>query len=608
MESTLWRRPKTTRRYLNPPKAERIYTLWAEGKIVFGEVIRGIDWRSYGKLTCSGMWFVYGNDNTAFDFRTAKNRVETDGTPIHGLEYRLGNLRICLESFCDTSRQSTAFVRMKVHNEGMDCEEEKISVLLRSGNEKKLVFGAPDEYESYNPDVNVWKDTPVSWHRVNQEEGMVIVDEHNFMTVHSDIPHVWMESEGRMEFQVSLPSGQSAEAVFSFGKGHASWFDYEQEKESVKLFWSREMARITNLPDHIRNHPETLSMVRHLVTQILQCFCYPVGEDILMLRQGGLQRLIWPWEASFALEALGKIGDFSDYIEPVISMYFDTLQAPNGEIKPEGENWANITASVLYSFSRYCMDCNKRFFYCYREHAKAAYEWIKKMRASSVDSENSVSGLFPPMRSCDWFQVFQAWGITDLYNYNAVRTFGEVSCQFDDKFGLEVKAEAEDYRATIAKYFHKFEREAEQCDELRIPLCPDGNDEKLLTRFLHSKAGYFAQLGFVKEKDVHKVLNWMKKMNIRSDKFYLSMDITDENCHYWYTTTAEFNWFYVFKHMGRVDKCKEIVDTMIQYSMTGEYYMIERYMDNDPYFVPWSPNVSANGRMLMMLIDDVLTN
>jgi len=37
--------------------------------------------------------------------------------------------------------------------------------------------------------------------------------------------------------------------------------------------------------------------------------------------------------------------------------------------------------------------------------------------------------------------------------------------------------------------------------------------------------------------------------------------------------------------------------------MTDEYYMLERYADNDPYYVPWSPNSSANGRTIIMLID-----
>ena len=37
--------------------------------------------------------------------------------------------------------------------------------------------------------------------------------------------------------------------------------------------------------------------------------------------------------------------------------------------------------------------------------------------------------------------------------------------------------------------------------------------------------------------------------------------------------------------------------------MTPEYYVCERYCDNDPYFVPWLPNGSGNGRIIDMLLD-----
>ena len=37
-DALTWQRPKTTRRYLHPPKSERMYTLWREGKIIFSEV------------------------------------------------------------------------------------------------------------------------------------------------------------------------------------------------------------------------------------------------------------------------------------------------------------------------------------------------------------------------------------------------------------------------------------------------------------------------------------------------------------------------------------------------------------------------------------------
>ena len=100
MES-LWARPKTTRRYIHPPKAERMYTLWAEGKLIFGQIDPCIDWRSYQKLECSGLWLVHGENDEQLDFHHAENILPADGTPVHGLRHRVGGICAELETFCD---------------------------------------------------------------------------------------------------------------------------------------------------------------------------------------------------------------------------------------------------------------------------------------------------------------------------------------------------------------------------------------------------------------------------------------------------------------------------------------------------------------------------
>ena len=31
-------------------------------------------------------------------------------------------------------------------------------------------------------------------------------------------------------------------------------------------------------------------------------------------------------------------------------------------------------------------------------------------------------------------------------------------------------------------------------------------------------------------------------------------------------------------------------------------YMVERFHEDNPWFIPWSPNASANGRLITMLL------
>ena len=37
-EEASWQRPRTTRRYLQPPLAQNMFTLWNDGKIICGDV------------------------------------------------------------------------------------------------------------------------------------------------------------------------------------------------------------------------------------------------------------------------------------------------------------------------------------------------------------------------------------------------------------------------------------------------------------------------------------------------------------------------------------------------------------------------------------------
>ena len=71
----------------------------------------------------------------------------------------------------------------------------------------------------------------------------------------------------------------------------------------------------------------------------------------------------------------------------------------------------------------------------------------------------------------------------------------------------------------------------------------------------------------------------------------------------WYTTWAEHVRYTYYKRSGNRQKCKELIDALLKYNVTTEYYQCERYDDHDAYMAPWMPNASANGRVLDMLFD-----
>ena len=70
-----------------------------------------------------------------------------------------------------------------------------------------------------------------------------------------------------------------------------------------------------------------------------------------------------------------------------------------------------------------------------------------------------------------------------------------------------------------------------------------------------------------------------------------------------YTSTGSLRWVIHYLALGDKEKAWEVIKAELKFGMTKEYYMLERYASNDPYFVPWLPNASANGRMLTMLCE-----
>ena len=46
---------------------------------------------------------------------------------------------------------------------------------------------------------------------------------------------------------------------------------------------------------------------------------------------------------------------------------------------------------------------------------------------------------------------------------------------------------------------------------------------------------------------------------------------------------------------------KKLMDALLSYNVTSEFYQAERIDDHDAYIAPWMPNASANGRLLQML-------
>ncbi len=610
-----WQRPKTTRRYIHPPMSERMYTMWREGKIMFGENEVAVR-NEYFDLVSAGMWFL-DNDMKPFDFHEAIIYHREDGIPVHGLGFKLGALDFSIEAFSDFGRTPGCYIKLKVENNRITPERAELGFMLRTGKEGELIFGAPDVYISYDPDIEVWKNKPSTW----KYEGGVFTDGTREILPDTDMKFDFCEECGIAKTSFELLPGESKEAVFSFNVGKASKVDYDKNRAECIAAWESELSRINKISSSIRSNKPVMRMIKNLVVQLLQCFTRPKGTDFVLARQGGLQRQVWTYETMPVLESLQRLGDFDDYIEPVMDVYFNKFATESGEMVPLAIPWAMATGTVLYSFGTYtARRGDKAYFEKYRDKAYKAFLWIKNLRASVKEEPGVAAGLFPPLRSCDDELVFQSWCSTDTFNLRGLDAFAAACEQFGDKAAEEVREEANSYRARIMEIWKDI-RDAQCGDELKIPFSPRVSDEKIMESYHFSyPISYFVEAMDLPVEDALRIIDSYPFMTKPDGTLYDRMpdrknEISevsgstrynfDENgkCIVWYVCCHEWHWFKYFHRHGRLDKCIPILYGAEQYAMTDEYYMCERYNQRDPYFLPWSPNASASGRMLIMLLD-----
>ena len=599
-------RAKTSKRYVHPPLCQRMFTFWAEGKILFGDITLDLQKcniqpeKYFDQYVGGCMWPVYGDGLQQFDFRTAKNQITRDGTPIHGIVFNAGDLEFSVEVFCNIHRKATLFGKLTAKNTGDKPLNEKLRLLLRTAPEGDLVHGKCDGYVSYDPDVQVMKDAALSW---KEKDGRFTDGERVFTVTGT---HSWDGENGAVVLNATLAANEEAHWLISFDKGEVADFDYETEKAKTTAFWNQEMKRITKLPKQLAQDPKVMEMVRHMVSQYLQLLAMPEGMDMVLPRQGGLRRIIWPTEEMFAIEGFSRIGDFSDYMEEIFRTYFEFMQLATGEIGAMGIYWASMTAAVIYAFVRYCQQGGSEAFYeKYKANVLRAYRFIRDLRRGVEDTDELAGGLFPILRGIDWAHLFQGWTSTDVFNVLALDALAELLETKKDPMAQEVRSEHTAYLGDMKRHFAKYYDAARGSDILRIPLKPVGDDSALVEDFFPELYhGRFVWCGVIdKEEDIYRVFNHMVSADITHDDLglYGKMRYRSGKPNIWYLSFPDYYWFMIWMKLGRRDKAKEILDAQLEHGMSEEYCFVERIDSTDGFYVPWAPNCSAMGRALTML-------
>ena len=158
--------------------------------------------------------------------------------------------------------------------------------------------------------------------------------------------------------------------------------------------------------------------------------------------------------------------------------------------------------------------------------------------------------------------------------------------------------------------------DSEPSDELRMRLSSLTDNSLLENRFAFREAYcYMIEALDMNADDVARLRNYYTRRGVIRGGLYNRMPDrartgstkhnldADGRCCVWYVCCHEYYMFLYLMRHGDVEGCREILRDAMKYAMTDEYYMIERYKEDDPWFSPWSPNASASGRVVNMMLD-----
>lgn len=617
-----WARPKTTKLYLHPPLASRMMTMWPDFKLINSEIKQ----HTVAGAKAHGFIVLQGESDEGIPWRDTTFRMRDDGIPVHRMEYGSGNgCTLSMESFCSRDREPVAYCRLTVRNPHPWPVQGSLSVMPRSGNELYMMGINADGYCSYDPNDRQWDMLASNWRR----DGNRLTDGEGHMTFKhtAAMRSEWIDAIRSPTFRHNrllrltyrLSGEEEASVDIAFSRAAVPDFSYEEEMRRTVEAWRHDLGRIRTYPDTAGAAPMYRTMFLHLVSQLLQMIAVCEDTGHIIPRQGGIQRVTWPWEASEFLVALDRIGlhDYTDKVYDALHRHFQTKEGEQrGRIRATGPDWAGHTPGIVWSLSQRLKWMNDEpEFHRYRPMLLECYEWMERMRAKTRDSRDGiVAGLFPPMSSSDFAGDHQSWCFTDGNNVMALKEMYELFARFGDPEASNIESSYSDYKQVMDNVLRGFAEGREDEEELALPnpLGKPWTDPPLWPYFTDGPA-YLIRAGvlqpgsrpFEQVEAYFRNRGWMSNgLNGLMTCSLIEWLPTDRWAgHTWYTTSADLLWFYGWLESGQFGKAEETFLALIRYSMSEEYYMQERYADNDPSFVPWQPNASGNGRFLMMMID-----
>ncbi|MCM8816651.1 MAG: hypothetical protein NC913_03970 [Candidatus Omnitrophica bacterium] len=610
-----WEKPKTIKLYLHPPEARKFITIWPDFKLVCAEVdpIEGTH-----NFNAYGIRVLFGENSIAPDWTKSQFIVRSDGIPVHFLKTNFEEFEYLVEAFCSWEEKPKTFVRLTITNNSGTKRTLKTGIMPRAGIDGLLYGITKDFYASYKPLLEHWDMVSNDFNLKDNclTNGRVSI---LFNTGNSELKWVSQNpknifAKNYLEISQEIRPLETVSYYFVMHetkeKIQVSSQNHGFEKKQVVSNWEKELNKIKFVPD-VKSDDVFRPIIFSLVCQCLQMF---VKDDGISARprQGGRWAGVWPVEAMEFLIALDMMGLY-DWSEKGYR-FFLKHQSKEGENKGRfnsylAAQWENITGGVLFGLSKHILATgDEKCFRFWRQSMLDGYEWIRQKR------RKSSNGLFPPGRPHDWDYDVQSWCFTDSLNFMGIREMAHVFSHFNDEKAQEIKKEAQDYKDCLVRVLNEIVEKQKDRQEVFIPnylgipesyppkgpYFGDGPSMLIRAGIIESESEVFEKV-----EKYFRNRGWMKNglTGLMTDCLMPSYASDPWAGHTWYVSFSDLCWFFAWMKRGEREKAFETLWAQVRYGMSEEYYMLERFADNDPSFCPWQPNASANGRLLQMLFE-----
>ena len=552
----------------------------------------------------ASLYQQYTWNHEILPYKKTKYNTRNDGIPVHSFTKNMDIVRFYEEAFCDNERVPTAYIKVTVEN-ALGLEQKiELGVIVRSGTET-LMTGCndPDGYSEYNAKRTVWDELT----HFTKEDGYFT---NGLYKLYYDTSEDFLfDTENDLTVKLELKPYEKRTFTFAFTRSEKQPKEYDTAKRQALKFWKVELGKAQNMPAK----KDIAPLFYNFLAQELQMFACPIGKNYTIMRQGAMQRYYWP-EAKEIIKALALIGGYSEYIERGISHYFYDLQEKDGENKGrihyEYVPWNSRTAVSLEMFAA-AVRSDESFFDRYIEQAMLAFRWMESERVKSATMEGMYPGIFPAGVATDNpLASQQQWSFADTCNLRAYEDFLALLQEKNNKYVQEVEVGYNDYFCVMKGIFDKFAEEQKNSTWLFLPRDPKNTIEKEQEIFKDA-FGYqgpneilaVGVAGYGTKNAEKLITTYSSGGQSRNGFVYPVYRSTTGVGRTWYTTWAERERFTYYVRSGDRKNCKKIIDAILKYNVTTEYYQSERYDDHNAYVAPWMPNASANGRVLQMLFE-----